>query len=187
LAARLSSEGDLSDYKIPDYRYYPKSLLAAGTRDWSRVRFLQACEKLNIPYNRWPDFEPLKLPGDHHYYMKSPVFPTPAFDLLQDSATQWRENAEHLFREHCDDFLKKVSNGIGKAVTSNVLMRIERPKDSGSPLALRYEWAARRYCYNEAYKDLATNEHSPEKVRKAVTKIFSETDIWSVGKRKEST
>src|SRR2546422_7133326 len=107
----LSSEGALSNYEIPDYRYYPKDLLPKGTRDWSRVRFLQACERLSIPYDRWPNFESLKLPGDHHYNMKGAVFPIPAFDILRDSATQWRNRAEHLFRQHCDEFLKKVSAG----------------------------------------------------------------------------
>jgi len=48
LPARLSSEGLLRDYEVPDYRYYPTNRLPNGTRDWAGVRLLQACERLGM-------------------------------------------------------------------------------------------------------------------------------------------
>lgn len=184
MPARLSSEGLLLDYRVPDYRYYPTALIPEGTRDWSQVRFLQACERLQIPHNRWPNFDSLILPAKGaHAYLKAPVFPVPSFDVLHDADTHWREKAENLFRQHCDAFLGKVAANIASDVAKGVLTKIERSKDKSSPVPLRYEWAARRYCYNEPYKDMATRECSPEKIRKVVAKIFRDTDIGSYRKR----
>lgn len=178
MPARLSSEGLLLDYKIPPYRYYPTRLLPSGTRDWSRVRFLQACERLRIPPDRWPKFKTLTLPGDaHHYIQDEEPFHLPRFDILQDSIEGWRKRTDQAFRAHCENFLKRVSDGIADAVSRGILSKIERHSEKAAPLQLRFEWAARRYCYNEPYKDLSTAVHSPETVRKAVAKVFLETEI----------
>lgn len=185
MPARLSSEGPLREYEIPHYRYYPTKLLPDGTRDWSRVRFLQACERLGIPESRWPNFDNFVLPSkEGHAYLPAPPFRTPSFNVFFDSDMSWREKAESLFRQHCDTFLKKVAAKVDDDVARGVLTRIERSKDRSSPLTLRYEWAARRYCYNEPYKDLATNEYSPSNIQKAVSKIFEDTAIRSCPKRK---
>ena len=92
-----------------------------------------------------------------------------------------------LFRRRCDAFLETVEGKIGNSVTGGVLTRIVRSKDRISPLVLRYEWAARRYCYNEPYQDLSTSEHSPDPIRRAVAKIFEETRISGRRKRKQPT
>ena len=186
MPARLTSEGPLLDYKLPEYRYYPAKLLPNGSRDWSRVRFLQACERLKIPEDRWPQFtEALNLPGQSpaRYGVTSTPFPVPHFDVLRDSATEWRARAEEVFRKHCDAVLSSIAIRIQELVSIGVLTRIERPKDMAS-LNLRYERAARRYCYNEPYKDLATDKDSPDKIRKAVAKIFTEAQIHGVQRRK---
>ena len=178
MPARLSSEGLLRDYQVPDYRYYPTKGLPNGPRDWSRVRLLQACERLGIPEDRWPHFDHVTLPAkDVRLNLTASCFQPPSFDVLRDTDTQWRERAVDLFRRRCDAFLETVEGKIGDSVTGGVLTRIERSKDRISPLVLRYEWAARRYCYNEPYRDLSTSEHSPDKIRKAVAKILAEAAI----------
>ena len=190
LAARLTSEGPLLDYKLPEYRYYPAKLLPDGTRDWARVRFLQACERLGIPSNRWPRFtEVLTLPAAKSplsYASRPMPFPVPPFNILQDSATAWRARAEGSFRKHCDAVLLSVKATIEKLVSGGTLTKVEQPKDKAS-LELRYEWAAKRYCYNEPYKDLATDKHSPEKIRKAVAKVLAEAEIRGGKKRKRAS
>ena len=115
---------------------------------------------------------------------RHPLSERPLLNVFFDSDMSWREKAESLFRQHCDTFLKKVAAKVDDDVARGVLTRIERSKDRSSPLTLRYEWAARRYCYNEPYKDLATNEYSPSNIQKAVSKIFEDTAIRSCPKRK---
>ena len=186
LPARLSSEGLLRDYEVPTYRYYPTNRLPNGTRDWARVRLLQACERLKIPEDRWPQFNHFTLPAkDLRLSTTAPAFQPPRFDLLRDTHAQWRKKAVDLFRRHCDAFLETVDGKMGDSVTGGVLTRIERSKDRISPLVLRYEWAARRYCYNEPYRDMSTAEHSPDQIRKAVTKILAETEISGRRERKQ--
>ena len=186
MPARLSSEGLLRDYQVPDYRYYPTNRLPNGTRDWARVRLLQACERLRIPEDRWPEFNHFTLPAqDLRLRMTASSFQPPSFDLLRDTGAQWRKRAAALFRRHCDAFLETVEGKIGDSVTGGALTRIERSKGKKSPLVQRYEWAARRYCYNEPYRDLATVEHSPDQIRKAVAKIFAEVEISGCRERKQ--
>ena len=182
MPARLSSEGLLLDYEIPDYRYYPTNLLATGTRDWSRVRFLQACERLEIPYEHWPDFGKLSLPPKVRVGKRPPVFTPPHFDPLREGIGEWRRKAEGLFRKHCDEFLTKVSEDLKGFVKSGVLTRIERSQGEAPP-KLRFEWAARRYCLGERYKSMASAKYSDVAIRRTVSRMYALLDLKSVTKR----
>lgn len=172
MPATLSSEGLLSEYELPDYRYYPKKLLAAGTRDWSRVRFLQACDRLKIPYDLWPRFQHLKLPAKGvRAYIRAHPFALPPFDVLRDSDAEWRARAEDLFRQYCEKFLATVSKKLDNDVSAGNLVKIEKPRDT-TPLELRYEWAARRYCLREPFKEISTAGYSPDRVKQTVYSIY---------------
>lgn len=178
MPGRLSSEGLLSEYKLPEYRYYPTQLLPNGTRDWSRVRLLQACDRLNIPEDRWPKFvEELKLPANYRPIYEMAPFIPPEFCDLRDAPGEWMENAVRLFREHCERHLERIAARIQHDVAHGILTKIAQPKEKASALALRYEWAAKRYAFNEPYKVMATAEYSPERIRKAVSNIFRECRI----------
>jgi len=146
-------------------------------RDWARFRFLQTCERLKIPQDRWPKFkEAITLPPKGVHPKKIPSFIAPPMDLLRDSPSEWRKKAEAEFRKHCDEFLNRVDQDIKDLIASGILTKIDRPKNPAST-NLRYEWAAKRYCYNEPYKKMATGEHTPEKIRKAVAAILAESEI----------
>jgi hypothetical protein len=169
----LSSEGPLKDYKLPNYLYYPTKLLPNGTRDWARVRLLQACDRLNIPEDRWPKFsEELILPSEYRPVYQMAPFSPPELNDLREAPGEWMEKAVRLFRVHCTRHLERVMARIQYDVKRGILTRIPQPKEKSSALALRYEWAAKRYCFNEPYKAMATDEYSPERIRKAVNKIL---------------
>jgi hypothetical protein len=185
LTARRS-EVPIREYKNPGYLYYPTNLLPHGTRDWERVRFLQACERLNIPIELWPDFGPLELPKRFKVSKSPPVFVPPSFDPLRDSAESWRRRANKLFREHCNTFLNQIKADITDWVERGVLTKIKQRKRADSML-LRFEWAARRHCLGESYKDIARNsKHSPEMIRQAVHRILTSVQIKGVTKRGEA-
>jgi hypothetical protein len=176
--ARLSSEGPLSEYKLPNYLYYPTKLLPNGTRDWARVLLLQACERLNIPEDRWPQFsEELRLPADYRPIYQMAPFNPPEFSDLRDTPGEWMENAVRLFRKHCAEHFERIAARLQYDVSCGILTKIPQPKEKASALALRYEWAAKRYAFNEPYKAMATNRYSPERIRKAVNRIFAECVI----------
>jgi hypothetical protein len=153
-------------------------------RDIHRALLLQACHRLKIPDDRWPVFTGglmVRPEGYGHVSHEFPAFRLPIFEQNQESLMEWRSRAERLFREHCDIFMKMVDQQIEHQIKTGSLTRVVQPDEKASPLNLRYEWAARKYCFNEQYKSMASGKHSPETIRKAVSKILSEGEV---GKRK---
>jgi hypothetical protein len=52
-----------------------------------------------------------------------------------------------LFKEHCDLYVKLVDRQIKHQVKTGAMVPIVQPDEKATPLKLRYEWAARRYCF----------------------------------------
>jgi len=168
----------ISDHKVPGFIYYPTELIPNGTRDWSRLLFLQACERLRIPIGRWPQFEEgITLAIDLKHIAKFAPFCPPEYNELRDTPSGWQARADRLFREHCEQALERVQARIHYDVEIGILTKIPQPREKSTSLEMRYEWAARRYCFNEPYKDMATDEHSPDKIRKSVNTIFREAEV----------
>jgi hypothetical protein len=46
-----------------------------------------------------------------------------------------------------------------------------------TPLDLRYEWAARRYCLKHQYKLMSSEIYTSERIRKSVTAILDQTGL----------
>lgn len=180
--AYLSSKGPLLEYELPDYRYYPANLLPHGTRDWSRVRFLQTCARLRIPLERWPDFGKLALPATVKVAKPPPPFKPPSFDPLRGGAETWRRKANEAFRQYCTGFLDEISRDITGWLKDGFLIRIPQPKGR-APQSLRFEWAAKRFCLEQRYKEMATSEYNDALIRQAVRRIFLEVQINGVTKR----
>ena len=88
------------------------------------------------------------------------------------SLPSWRKRSEDLFKAHRDHYMRFVEEQLARKVESGAVVRIEQPDEDAIPLDLRYEWAARRFCFNEPYKDMATADHSPDTIRQAVKKIL---------------
>jgi hypothetical protein len=82
-----------------------------------------------------------------------------------------------MFRKHCDEFLEHMLGKIQRSVDGGALVRIKRPRDTATPEQLRYEWAARRYCLGERYKDMATDRHKNFAIRKTVHRILQDIGL----------
>jgi hypothetical protein len=176
ISAYLTSEGPLRDYEVPDYRYFPTRLLTRGTRDWARVRFLQACERLQIPPEHWPRFELLHLPGKGFFATPVPAFTPPPFEYLLESMNEWRRKAERLFRQHCNRFGRQTLTKLKSKVADGTLTKIRRSRGK-VPLTLQYEWAARRYCLGQRYKEMATAKYTDAAIRQTVHRILASLEL----------
>ena len=175
MPARLSSTGLWLGYKLSNYLYYPTDSLPNGTRDWTRVRLLQACERLNIPRNLWPQFASIRL-GNATNVTPVPEFDPPPFNYVSESIVEWRQRAEKSFREHCDKFAEVMDEYLRRKVAQGVLTKIRQPK-GGIPIDLRYEWAARRYCLRERYKEIGAGKYGDATVRQVIHRILKAAEL----------
>jgi hypothetical protein len=94
-----------AQFKIPPYKYYPRHLTSVqGPKQWAQLRFLQACERLDIPSRlcpRFPNFHP-PMRDYQHSYRPPERFQLPEFNVLNESEAEWRERARKLFEEMLD-------------------------------------------------------------------------------------
>ena len=172
----------MADSNIPEYRYFPTMWTKLhGPHIWARLRFLEACKRLGIPEDRWPQFPLDGLyvwpPTKFTLPAEKLVFELPPFDFISESATDWRKRAEAKFSQRCDEYIAQCLRGVDEMVKQGHFVKIEGVRDKHSPLELRYEWAARRYCLGTQFKEMSSSMHSPDKIRKAVHKIFSDTGL----------
>jgi hypothetical protein len=75
-----------------------------GPKQWAQLRFLQACERLDIPSRlcpRFPNFHP-PMRDYQHSYRPPERFQLPEFNVLNESEAEWRERARKLFEEMLD-------------------------------------------------------------------------------------
>jgi hypothetical protein len=171
--------GTLFDQNIRFPRYIPTNLMPRELRDIHRALFWQACHRLNIPEDRWPPFHGgIMVRPEGHIRLQFPAFEMPVFEQNHESLITWRKRAEKQFKDQLNSYAARADRQIKHAVKSGVLTPIEQPDEKACPLKLRYEWAARKYCFNDQYKDIAgTGKYSPETIRKTVAKILSEGKI----------
>lgn len=169
----------LFDEKLRFPRYISAHLMPRALRDIHRAFLLQACRRLKIPEDRWPTFPGgINLMGMiGRISVSLPAFEMPEFSELSESLPAWRKKTEKLFRAYCDSYMKLIDEEIDRQLQAGRIVRIEQPDENAIPLNLRYEWTARKYCYNEPYKDMASANHSPETVRKTVSKILNKAEI----------
>lgn len=100
-----------------------------------------------------------------------PPFELPVLEELVESVPAWRKKTEKLFRERCNSHAKLVEAQIKRKLEEGSIVRVEQPDEDAIPLTLRYDWAARRLCFNEQFKDMSTKKYSPDTIRKTVSKI----------------
>ena len=145
-----------------------------GPREWTRMALLYACDDLGIDQKLWP---PAKGFGyDYQAVVKPLPFQSPNFDILRPSESQWLQLATEAFNKHCQDTISEVRSSIRKSIQDGTVRQVKQTRNA-SPLRLRFEWAVRRYCLREAYKDMSTKEYSPERIRKAVRAILAEAEL----------
>jgi hypothetical protein len=67
--------------------------------------------------------------------------------------------------------------GVDEIVARGIFGKVSTVRDKNTPIELRYEWAARRYCLRTPFKVMATDSHDADKIRKAVAKVFEDVGV----------
>lgn len=161
--------------QIPPFKYFPASQWEReGPKQWARIRLLQACHRLQIAKDKWPEFEGhITTPGSYEQSYQWPrSYELPVFRALHESSAEWKLRAQADFDEHCYRFIQWVESQIEIGVRKGDLRKVPQPRHGSVPLELRYEWVARHCCLREQYKSMASDEHSADKIRKTVNEIL---------------
>jgi hypothetical protein len=145
----------LSEAETGQLRYLHAGQDATGAL---RYRFVLACQAEGIPTSEWPNFGTLVLPDPMEVQIRMPSFEPPPFDVLRDSAKDWRERAEKQWADYCQVCLPRVRHQIDLACRpqSAFLYKLARHRKGGkvAPIELRLRWAALHYCSGWSYQTL---------------------------------
>ena len=148
-----------------------------GPRHWAQLRLLQACERLNIPKELWPQFPRLMLPYEYGGgYTTADTFALPSFEYLYESEAEWKQRARDEFETFLEQCAAQYRASLRGEVETGRLTPI-KPSRETTPLDLRYEWAARRHCLRVPYKSMAEKGYTEARIRQAVMKILRETGL----------
>jgi hypothetical protein len=175
--------GSPSNFQIDKLRRYPKHLMEReGPQQWARARILQACERLDIPREKWQPRDSLCLPtAAAGKAMVRMDFGPPQFDLMVSSWSEWEETADAAWIECKKRFRKILFEKFLKEYTDVPRMYEPHQENENTPTApspLRYEWTARWLCLGESYASIAAGTKYPrEQVRKAVKAILKAAGI----------
>jgi len=179
--------------EIPTYKYFPTHLMEkCGPREWARLRLLQACERLKIPGELWPVFPFPILPRPYNrFYPASECLSLPHFYPLYESEAEWKirvqSSLDKFIKKEVKDFRRKLESDL----RSGFLTPIKQPRDT-TPLDLRYDWAAKRFCYRTSFPELVKEEaakgksYTEARIKQAVAKIFREARLSSILRRGQS-
>lgn len=150
-----------------------------GPKHWTRIRFLQACERLDIPYKLWPDFGHAAVREPSEYGIEATTaetFSLPGFHTWSESEDEWRARARAEFEKFSEKWALWYREQLGHQLKNGSLKPIKQVRET-TPLNLRYEWAAKRFCYRTPYKELADGGYNGNRIKQAVLKILKEGDI----------
>ena len=151
---------------------------AEGPKYWARIRFLQACERLDIPYKLWPEFghTPITEPTEYGVeFTTAETFSLPAFHTWSESEEEWRAHARAEFEKFLDKWALWHRGVLEPQINNGFLVPIKQSRET-TPLNLRYEWAAKRFCYRTPYRELANAGYNADRIKQAVLKILKEAD-----------
>jgi hypothetical protein len=185
----------LTDFRLPRYRYYPRSggVINSGPQTWMRISILQALERLNISYEKWPPFakvfadEGFMLPGDGSSYLNAQAFQPPAFDLLRDTVSGWQVRADALWEQHRKSFVLWCKKHQAEDLKSGRYIRVKQYRSTGLKRIIastdtRFEWAALRMS-GLAYPEIARQyssggrKHSPKQIEMSCREIFADAGL----------
>jgi hypothetical protein len=138
---------------------------------------MQACERLEIPQALWPKFAGLHLPHEYQEkYTTEESFPMTVFNVLYETENEWRQRARVDFETYMDGWAAVFRRSLQSQLDSGALVPIKQLRGD-TPLELRYEWAAKRHCRKLSFKEMSSEVHSPEKIRKTVGPILKELGL----------
>jgi hypothetical protein len=164
--------------KIPPYRFFPTHLMEKeGPRHWAQLRLLQACERLKIPQELWPQFPKMVLPYEYGGgYVSDERYALPSFEYMYESEAEWKQRARADFEPFLKEQAARYRSSLRSELESGQLTVIKPSRDT-TPLELRYEWAARRHCLNKPYKSMAKAGYTAERIRKSVIRTLREAGL----------
>lgn len=116
-------------------------------------------------------------------YSTNVKFSLPQWNALYESEFQWRQQARDSFEKYLDNWSANFRTDLKREIESGRLTAIPKPRGD-TPLELRYEWAARRYCLRQGWKEMSSNQHSAEKIRKIAGPILIDLGLVEKKKRK---
>lgn len=170
----------LSDTTVPPFLYFPTHLIESqGPKHWARWRILQACERLGIAQDLWPNFDGkgLRLPLPYKATLKTDAaFSLPEFNYLYQTEGDWRQQAKEAFDEFLGTWSDMFRASVNLDLSFGRLTPIPQPRGN-TPIERRYDWAAQRHCLKTPFKEMATDQDNADKIRKAVYKIWDEAGI----------
>jgi hypothetical protein len=168
---------------VPEYIYFPSAWAKRyGPNAWARVRFMNACIHLKIPKKKWPKFALETSIFSHPpRFQLLPaikfIFEPLPFDFVIESPTEWRKKTESAFSAYCDDYIQRCVRAVDEMIAAGLFEKMPIIRDKNTPIDLRYEWAAQRYCLKKNFKELSSDQHKTEKIRKTVGKILLELGL----------
>jgi hypothetical protein len=174
----------LLDIRVPHYKYYPTDQMKRhGPEQWERFRIVQACERLGIPRQLWPNRAfpqpPRQSPRTRMWIPNRPEkFDLPPFEPLIETIAEWRKRSHDAFDKTLDEYAGKFQMLFQRDLAEGKYKRIPSTRDT-TPLNLRYEWAAQRICYNTPYKKLADAEkgYSEDRIKQSVRRILEKAGL----------
>jgi hypothetical protein len=165
----------------------------------TRLRVIEAFIRLDISYDRWPDFvreyqaEPGQRTQYHHLTFPNP-FQAPALDRLNQSPEDWTKLADRAWELHRNKFLQQCKDWVKAGVDEEMEMKAtrgpgnrpsaptSRPKrGANAPLERRYEWAA-QYLAQIPLKEIAGEHANSSTVGRIAREIVRSAD-WDTKSR----
>jgi hypothetical protein len=167
-----------SDIPVPQYRYFPTHLKETrGPKQWARLRILQACERLDIPGKLWPKFPDFQLPRPYSLAFQVKEHPElPPFLPLIETASQWKERCRPVLNRFVNEQARVAHAWFKNELSKGLYVRIKPTRDT-TPLDLRYEWTAKRYCLRLPYSELAIAGYTAERIRKSVSVTLKQAGL----------
>jgi hypothetical protein len=180
---RRSPHLSLSAFSVPRYRYFPTALInKCGPEQWERMRILQACERLEIPTKLWPKVPFPQIPRQMAVRMFIPNRPDkldlPPFLPLEESISEWRRRCHVAFDKTLEEYATKFGDMFEDSLKQGLYTKLPQMRET-TDVNLRYEWAAKRFCYRTPYKKLANaaRGYSDERIKQSVLQILKKAGL----------
>jgi len=169
---------DIFDGRIPPFKYFPTDLMdQQGPRLWARIRLLQACKRLKLPRQLWPELDVFITPLHYGYSHRTQgLFSIPEYFPMYESEAEWKARAHVALDTFMEPHARLYREQFRQSLRQNKLTKIPQTRDT-TPLDLRYDWAAKRYCLNLPYRRLVQGGFNEDRIKKAVIAILKEAGL----------
>jgi hypothetical protein len=159
-----------------------------------QISFLQACQELNIPKEKWPQFGTVLVPS-LRIRIEMPPFVPPPFEIITDTGEAWRKRANSAWSKYCKHCLPLVRQQINALAGANkvgangtpvrflIPQKQRRKSGKTSPPELRLKWAALHHCegwsYGKIHADQKLNpkSYSLSRIIRAVQALLEELKL----------